>query len=119
MSERMTTNAQIPLEYWVGVEEAGVLYQNAPVDPEYIDEIVIGLRSDEEDAHPQAPLLGGRPQVHLAGTPRALEALGRYLISLARLQTLDQEFHEHFEDVQNDDGGTVHFIVRRLAEPTD
>ena len=115
MSERITITAQLPLEYWVGEERAGVVYQNAPVDPEHTDEIVIGLRSDEDGADPQAPLLDGRPQVHLAGTPRALEALGRYLVSLARLQTLDDEFHEHFEGVQNDDGGTVHLIVRRLG----
>ncbi|MGH7719325.1 MAG: Imm32 family immunity protein [Gemmatimonadaceae bacterium] len=114
MSERVRVTTEIPLDYWSGQDTPGVVYQNAPVDPEHTDELVVAVRSDDSDTDPQERVVTGRPQIHFAGTPRALEAFGRYLIALARLQTLDPDIHQHFEDVQNDDGGTVHLIVHRV-----
>ena len=114
MSERVTIPAAIELEYWQGREIRGSVYRNFPVDPDHTDELIIAVRSDESNDGPRPPAIRDRPQVHLAGTPRALEAFGRYLIALARLDTHDRDVHEHFEDVQNDDGGTVHLIVRRV-----
>ncbi|MBX6331320.1 MAG: hypothetical protein IRY91_05675 [Gemmatimonadaceae bacterium] len=115
MSKRVAVPTNVVLEYWQGRDLPGVVYENTPVDPEHTDELTIALRSDEPDdtSDPRTPLFLGRPQVHFAGTPRALEAFGRYLIALARLETADPNPHEHFEDVQNADGGTIHLIVRR------
>jgi len=116
MSEKVSVTAQIPLEYWRGEDVPGVVYQNVPIEPEHTDELVMAIRSDDGGDDPRERVVDGRPQVHLAGTPRALEAFGRYLIALARLETLDPDVHEHFEDVQNDDGGTVHLIVHRTGQ---
>ena len=115
MSERLSIAAALTLEYWSGRDVPDQQYQSMPVEPEHTNELVVALRSDEEDdsRDPRAPLFDGRPQVHLAGSPRALEALGLYLIALARLATEDPDPHEHFEDVQNGDGGTVHLIIHR------
>jgi len=114
MSDKVSIAAPIQLEYWAGENVTGIAYQRMPVDPDYTDELVIAVRSDDDEGDPREPLVAGRPQVHFAGTPRALEAMGRYLIALARLQSADPDIHEHFEDVQNDDGGTAHLIIRRL-----
>ena len=114
MSQRTAVTTAITLEYWVGNDIPGVSYENAPVEPEFVDEITIALRSDDAAiVDPRTPLYGGRPQVHLVGTTRALEAFGKYLIALARLETADPDPHEHFESVRNADGGTVHLIVHR------
>lgn len=117
MSQRKSITAEIALEYWRGEEVEGQVYRNAPVEPAHTDELTVAIRSDDGTADAREPVVPGRPQVHLAGTPRALEAFGRYLIALARLETIDPDVHEHFEDVRNDDGGTVHLIVRRLTAP--
>jgi hypothetical protein len=116
MSSKRSVTAQIALEYWMQADSPGHATQHVPVDPQYTDELILAVRSDEQDADPRARVVSGRPQVHLAGPPRALEAFGRYLIALARLDSQDPDVHEHFEDVQNDDGGTAHLIVRRLRE---
>jgi len=117
MSDKISVAAQISLEYWVGQDVAGVVYENMPVDPVYTNELALAIRSDDGDGDPRRPVTLGRPQVHLAGTSRALEELGRYLIGLARLQTLDPDVHDHFEDVQNEDGGTVHLVIRLVKPP--
>lgn len=113
MSERISLPTEIILEYWKGEDVPGRIYSNAPVDPDFTGELTVAVRSDDDDTDPRTPLFSGRPQVHFAGTPRALEAFGRYLIALARLQTADSDPQEHFEDVQNADGGTTHLIVHR------
>lgn len=116
MSERVRNRIQLDLEYHHGVDVPGKVYVNAPVEPQHTDELTLAVRSDNEEdleQDPRAPAILGRPQIHLAGSPRALEEFGRYLIALARLESADPDPHEHFEDVQNADGGTVHLIVHR------
>jgi hypothetical protein len=115
MSERVDVPTQVLLQYWRGKDEPGRLYQNAPVEPEFTEELIIALRHDDGEGDPRAPLIDGAAQVHLSGTPRALESFGRYLIALARLETADPDPHEHFEEVQNADGGNVHLIVHRAT----
>jgi hypothetical protein len=85
------------------------------VDPPFTNELSVDVSPDDSDSLGIPPELTrlGRLQVQLAGTPRALEALGTYLIALARLQTRDPDVHDHFEDVQYEPGGTTHLIVRR------
>lgn len=116
MNGKISIPAHVSLEYWTESGLSGGTDQGMPVDPDHTNELVIAVRSDDGDGDPRASVLAGTPQIHLAGTSRALEALGRYLIALARLQSHDPDLHEHFEDVQNDDGGTVHLIVRRLKD---
>lgn len=116
MTNRVRVPTEVELEYYAGTDVPGKTYVNMPVDPDFTEELTLTIRLDDLDADPRVDVLGGRrPQINLAGTPRALEALGRYLIALARLNTADPDPHEHFEDVRNSDGGTVHLIVRRAA----
>jgi len=118
MTHRLKVAAELELEYYAGTDVPGKRYASMPVDAEFTEELTVSIRVDDPEADPRVDPLGGRrPQVNLVGTPRALEALGKYLIALARLRTVDPDPHEHFEDVRNADGGTVHLIVHRANTP--
>jgi hypothetical protein len=117
MTKRTRVVRKVVLEYRLGKEEPQRgIFRNAPVDPRYTGELLIAIRSDED------PLgkpwctddRDARPQVHLVGSARALEELGRYLIALARLKTADPEPYGSFDRVGNADGGTVRLLPRRL-----
>lgn len=112
MSKKKLVKVEVDLEYWVGEEVAGSVYRNAPVDPIHTNELVIGFRTASDLRRLGAE--AERPQVHLVGTPRALEAFAKYLLGVARLQTLDPDFHDHVDDIRNDEGGTVDLIIRRV-----
>lgn len=114
MSDKRQVPIELLLEYWNQGERPGIFYGNAPVHPAHTDELTIAIRCDDDSVEdPRAQIVFCRPQVHLVGTARSLEEFGRYLIALARLETSDPNPHDHFEDVQSDDGGAVHLIVRR------
>jgi hypothetical protein len=116
MTKRVQVRAEVELEYWTGTDIPGQRYLNMPVDPDFTNELEVAIRFDDLEADPRVRIQGDRrPQVNLVGSPRALEAFGRYLIALARLDSADPDPHEHFEDVRNADGGTVHLIVHRAA----
>jgi len=115
MSDRSERDETIRLRYRIGPDdpEKGVYY-TFPVEPPFTSELRIGAYLEDVDPDPLPPLLKeGRLQIQLAGTPRALEALGTYLIALARLETEDPNPHEHFEDVMHEQGVPVHLIIRR------
>ena len=113
MSTR-TERAIIELRYDTGVDlpERGI-YRNQAIEPDTGSELLIDVHMlDEAD-----DTLPGNPyqrQVHLVGTAAGLEALGVYLIALARLKTADPEPHGHFDDVRTSEGGTISLIPRRL-----
>lgn len=112
MNKRKRETVTFELEYWSGPESEN-RYTNMPVPPRYTAELVIGVRTNT-GGPAQERVIKGRPQVHFAGSPRALEAFGKYLIALANVRTRDPAPHDHFESVRNDDGGTVHLIVHRM-----
>lgn len=115
MNGTKSKSIELLLAYHTGVDdpERGV-FSTRPVDPEFTNELRLGVYTDDPDTNGfPAALSGKRLQVQLAGTPRALEALGSYLIALALLNTPDPDPHEHFEDVRDERGGDVHLIVRR------
>mgnify|MGYP001083900828 CR=1 FL=1 len=111
---------EIVLEYLTIEEkpEAGT-YGNCPADPPFTDELEIGVYIDDDSIGPPTELVGKPLQVRFAGTPRALEAFGKYLIALARLETANPSPHDHFENVKNEYGGTVHLITERLPAPKE
>lgn len=116
MNETRTVVVEVELRYNTGVDdqEQGV-FSTRPVDPRYTDELQLGVYADDDSVGFPATLNGKRLQVELSGSARSLEALGTYLIALARLETPDPDPHEHFEDVQDARGGTAHLILRRAS----
>lgn len=108
---------QTTLRYLVRTEkpESGS-FGNQPVRPGYTDEVEIGVYLDDESIGPPNELVGKPLQVQLAGSARALEELGKFLVALARLETANPTPHDHFEDVRNAYGGTIHLIVERLEQ---
>jgi hypothetical protein len=106
---------EIDLEYTGGNDEpARGIFRNQVVEPEHLDELRVAVRSDIDAARPWPGNEGEQPQIHLAGSARALEELGRYLIALARLETADPEPYGSFDNVRNADGGTLRLLPRRL-----
>lgn len=116
-SRRIVHRIEVALEYTGGKDqpERGI-FRNYPVDPKHTGELVIAIRSEQDPVRdrPYNPAQHGAPQVHLAGTPRALEELGRYFIALARLDSDDPEPSGSLDNVRNADGGTLRVIPRRL-----
>ncbi len=116
MKKRVIERTEITLAYSGGKDEPERgIFRNFPIDPEFTSELMIAIASDDDPVRVRWDAgRHGKPQVHLGGTPRALEELGRYLIALARLDTRDREPSTSLDDVQNADGGTVRLIPRRL-----
>jgi hypothetical protein len=75
------------------------IYRNQAIEPDEEDELLIAVHqlTEPDDVLPGNPF---QRQVELVGTPAGLEALGTYLIALARLQTADPESHGHFDNVR-------------------
>jgi hypothetical protein len=94
-----------------------MVFRDYPKPPRKTGELVVAVRDLEPEDSPVFPDNPTQFQVHLAGTSAALEALGEYLIALARSKTADPEPSESLNDVRNADGGTVRLIVRRLPKP--
>lgn len=117
MSDTRDKPTELVLSYVTGVDdpERGI-YTTRPVEPAFTDELRVAVYIDDDETvgFPRE-LQGKRLQVQLGGSARALEALGTYLIALARLESPDPDPHEHFEDVGDERGGTMHVIVRRTA----
>ena len=117
MTERIRVPLQIELEY----DHESSPFPNVEytwlVEPKFTSELRLAVyANDDTFGMPDAIKQLGRLQVELAGHPRALDELGRFLIAMARMETDDPNVHEHFEDVQYAANETVHFIVRRLSQ---
>jgi hypothetical protein len=106
---------EISLQYSGGKDEPEKrVFRNFPIDPAFSSELVIAIASDNDPGGVRWDSSShGRPQVHLAGSARALEELGRYLIALARLETKDPDPSTSLE-VSNADGGTARLLPRRI-----
>jgi hypothetical protein len=90
------------------------------VRPALGEELMIAIRDHPEWEHeagePVYPDNPSQLQIHLVGTARALEALGTYLIALARLDTENPEPSPSLDDVHHADGGTIRLLPRRVQE---
>lgn len=115
MSDMTAVKIELSLKYTGGRDEPqrGV-FRNQVVEPKHMSELVMAVRSDVDPAGQWTTSSGERAQIHLAGSARALEELGSYLIALARLETQDPEPYGSLEDVRYADGGTVRLLPRRI-----
>lgn len=118
MSEPQKITQTVVLEYTRGADEpAKGIFRRFPVSPRFADELVLGIAGEDDPARVRWDAAQGPPQVHLAGTPRAFEELGTFLIALARLQTQDPAPSTSLSDVRFDQGGHARLIVHRLSKP--
>ena len=83
-------------------------------DPEHSDELRLTIYDDSPNARSTGSR-SGRRQLELAGSARALECFGTFLIALARLDGSD-DGHVHLE-IEGPAGSPSELIVRRLTEP--
>ena len=116
-TQRVSETVPLRLDYYVGKDEpARGVYRNAVVRPKYTRELLIAIRNDAEPFSDKPfNALTDPPQVHLVGTARALEELGRYLVALGRLKTADPEPYGWFDNVRNADGGRARLLPRRVS----
>lgn len=118
MTDSNRETIQLILKYTGKPRSGG--YGNYPVAPNHMSELALAIRdhpdlaTEGENEFPENPT---QLQVHIVGTSRALEELGRFLIALARSETKDPEPYGSFDDVRNVDGGTVRLLPRRVDVP--
>jgi hypothetical protein len=108
--------ATIELRFHTGRDEPERgIYRNQATEPDNSDQLLIAIHqlTEPDDVLPGNPF---QRQVHIVGTAAGLEALGTYLIALARLKTADPEPHGHLDNVRSADGGTISLIPRRVAQ---
>jgi hypothetical protein len=111
---------ELPLDYRVGQDEPSTgTFRNSVVPPKYSKELTVTVQRPGELLGDLAndPELDLRPQVHIVGSARALEELGRYFIALARLHTADPSPYGSIEDIQDGAGGTLRLLPRRNVSP--
>jgi hypothetical protein len=115
MSKRVRLPVQIDLEYYHEPSSHPDVVDTWLVDPKFTNELRLAVYADDDSfGVPDAIKTLGRLQVELAGSPRALQELGRFLIAMARMETNDPNVHDHLENVQYGIGETAHLVVRRL-----
>jgi hypothetical protein len=114
MTDTVRNGVRVELAYYGGEDDpARGIFKRRPIEPEHMDEMALGVYFDD-DSIGVPPEIAGRPlQIELAGSARALEAFGTYLIALARLKTADSDPHEHFDELVGEHGATVQLVVRR------
>lgn len=116
MTDTLHTPIEVTLSYFQGEDDPErQIFATRPVDPEFTSELQIDVHIDDDSVGTPSALQGKQLQVEFAGSARALEAFGTYLLALARLQSSDPDPHEHFEDVQDATGHPLHLIVRRTG----
>lgn len=119
MSTRsVRVTVELPLDYRTGSDEPERgIFRNSVIPPEHPEELLLAVRSVQSPtSDPYNAKTDGPSQVHLVGTPRALEELGRYLVALARLDTKDPEPYGWVERIRNADGGSARLVLRRAAQ---
>ena len=111
-----TRDVTIRLEYNTGQDEPDRgIFRNQAVVPNDGEGLLVAYHELDEssDVFPENP---HQRQIHLVGTKGALEALGTYLIALARLDGADPEPYGSFDHVRFEGGGTVRLMPRRVAQ---
>lgn len=107
-------NFQIELEFVECFSEFGEVSLAAA--PENIDGLTVDVFEDEfiPDGS-SVPVSTGLKQVHIAGSPESLLALGKFLIAISQTSP-PRDFVTHIEPVRGALGNnTVHLVVHHAA----
>lgn len=116
-TKRLQKVVELPLEYRIGRDEPEKgIYRNSVVPPKYVDELAVVVRhpSDELSELAGDPDFDLTTQIHIVGSGRALEELGKYFVALARLETEDKEPYGSIDDVPDGSSGTLRILPRRV-----
>lgn len=90
------------------INSKGNIYTGSVKKPEYIDELFIDVFENYvfddaiDDFSPD-----GKYNIEIKGSERALFELGKYLINISQFVTKDQNFHEHIDDICDNNGNTA------------
>jgi hypothetical protein len=92
---------QLTLKYMRGNDKPEKGYfESIVVRPKYLNELFIFVEDREEYDYEKdrAVKLPGQ-QINLMGSKRAIAEFGKYLIALSEFNTLDNDYHDHFDEL--------------------
>lgn len=104
-----TKEITLKLKYVKSVvdKENGVYYGGVE-EPKYLDELVVDVDDDYDfDVETEEFIKNGMFKIEISGTKRALKEMGKFLINMSMFQTEDEDYHEHIDQLQNNEGKPI------------
>lgn len=98
------------------INSKGNKYTGGVKKPNYIDELFIDVFENYvfnnaiDDFSPD-----GKYNIEIKGSERALFELGKYLINISQFITKDQDFHEHIDDICDNNGDIAFNLTIRKS----
>lgn len=91
------------------------LYIGGVEAPRYQKELSLSINDDYDfDMDAEEFVKNGKYAIELTGSGRALKELGKFLINISMLKTEDENYHEHIDDLKDEDGTPIaNLIVRK------
>lgn len=109
------------LEYVTGMQDKeNGIYEGGVCEPKFLNELRIDVKNEEVfDQDEDSFIETGRKDIHIVGSHRALEELGKYFIALSNYQTDDPDYHDHFESIPNSNNDSYVNIIPHLKQGTN
>lgn len=91
------------------------IYSGGVCEPKYVDELKMNISEDYEfDMDNEEFKKNGMYALEISGSERALEEFGKFLINVAMFQTDDEDYHEHIDNLLNNNGdAAVNLTIRK------
>lgn len=105
----------ITLEYLDGKQDTEKkIFSGGVKKGDEINNLTIDVCEDEVyDEDIDDFIKSGKLQVIISGNDMCLEEFGKYLIALARYNTNDPHYHDHFDDIKTSEGRSIAVIIRK------
>jgi hypothetical protein len=101
MIEKKKEKIEITLEYLEGNDKPQIgHFQSAVVHPKYLSELNIWVNEKMEfDENKDQFVKVSGYQINILGSRKAIKEFGKYLIALSKFETLDENYHDHFDEL--------------------
>lgn len=84
------------------------MYIGGVEEPKYLNELNLYIGNDYTfDMENEEFIENGKFAVELSGSKRALIEFGKYLINIGMFETEDEGYHEHLDDLLNENGEPI------------
>lgn len=93
----------VDISYYVGKQDpSGGVYDVEVPEPEWMEELRVNVSPGLDfDFERDDWVPNGKTQLDIRGSRRAYESVARYLLALCHLETLDPDYHDHFDDLSD------------------
>ena len=103
-----TNSKEVKIKLWYKkscIDKQNGLYLGGVQLPKYMKELKINIDNDEIfDFDKDQFVQTGKKLIEITGTNRALKELGKFFINISLFKTKDDDFHEHLDDLTNENG---------------